>query len=65
LAVAVPLVLNLSKEVVCNLQLAVPVQRQKCTTVENGILMPQPLGMLPIRGQLQTLLDDGLDGVVV
>jgi hypothetical protein len=50
---------------ICDLQLVVLVQRQKCTTAEDGILMPQHLDMLPICGEPHTLLDDGLGGVLL
>jgi hypothetical protein len=65
LAVVVSLVLGLAEVAVCNLQLTVPVRRWKCTTTEVVFLMPQPVGVLPICDQPQTLLDDGPGGVVL
>jgi hypothetical protein len=65
-------VLGLAEAAVRDLQLKVLVQRLKCPTVEDDILMPQPLyhvrhkgSLLLIRGQTHTLLDDGLAGVVL
>jgi hypothetical protein len=57
--------LGLTEVVVCDLQLTVLVRTWKCTTTENGILMPQPVDVLPICGQPQTLLDDSPSGVVL
>jgi hypothetical protein len=57
--------LDLTKAVVCDLQLVVLVRRQKCTSVEDDILMPQPLDVLLVCSQPQTLLDDGHGGGVL
>jgi hypothetical protein len=65
LVVVVPPVLSLTEAVVCDLQLTVLVRRCKCTTAEDGILMPQPLDVLPVCGQPQMLLDDGLSSAVL
>jgi hypothetical protein len=39
----VPPVLNLAEAAICDLELKVLVRKLKCPTVEDGILMPQPL----------------------